>query len=525
MKPGMVYLVGAGPGDPGLITLRGLECLKRADVVVYDRLINRWLLAYARRAELIDVGKRPDRHTFPQDEINALLVHKAGQGKIVVRLKGGDPFVFGRGGEEALALAEAGLPFEVVPGVTSAIAAPAYAGIPVTHRNLACSVSIATGHRADFIADPACDWRRLAASSDTLVFLMGVCNLSQIVDELVAYGRSPETPVALVERATRTDQKTVVGTLADIVERAADIRPPAAIVIGEVVRLRDSLRWFDLSERRPLLGLRVLNTRPLSHAGELSLRLMDLGAEPVELPAIQAVPAPDPAPLDEAIRRLKTQPSFPERLGTDETGQAYQWILFASANSVSFFVNRIFALGYDVRAMAGVKLAAAGRATAEALLEYGLVPDFLAARRSDWDLAAAGDLAGRRVLLPCSDMLLSGPPAEPGLLDALRAGGARVEPLVAYALRPAEPEPIGLSALLGGEVNLAAFTSPPSLTFLAGMLDGRPLAEVLSPLAVACIGPSTAAAARALGVRVDVVAREHTLDGLIQALVDWHTGR
>ncbi len=300
-QTGIVYLVGAGPGDPDLITMRGIECLKHAEVVVYDRLANPSLLAHAKGAELIDVGKQPDRHPVPQSKINTLLVEKARAGKVVVRLKGGDPYVFGRGGEEAHALVEAGLPFEVVPGVTSAIAAPTYAGIPVTHRNLACSVAIITGHRADAVHESVYDWANLACGSDTLVFLMGVGNLPLIVEQLIANGRSPETPVALVEQGTRTVQKTAAGTLADIVERAADIRSPAAIIVGEVVRLRETLRWFDRPDRRPLLGLRVLNTRPLDQAADFSRRLTRLGAESVELPTIQVVPAVDDGPLDRAI--------------------------------------------------------------------------------------------------------------------------------------------------------------------------------------------------------------------------------
>lgn len=524
MKQGIVYLVGAGPGDPGLITLRGIECLKRADVVVYDRLVNHSLLAYAQRAELIDVGKQPKHHTLPQEEINALLVEKARAGKTVVRLKGGDPFVFGRGGEEASALAEADLPFEVVPGVTSAIAAPAYAGIPVTHRGVACSVSFATGHRADFVEDPACEWARLACRTDTLVFLMGVRNLPRIVEQLIAHGHSPDTPIALVERATRTSQKTVVGTLADIVERAAEIRPPAAIVIGEVVRLRESLRWFDLPDRRPLLGLRVLNTRPLPQAGELSRRLMGLGAEPVELPTIQVVPVADSGPLDAAIGKLRPTELQSERsVQTEERGSTYECIVFTSINSASFFLNRLFALGHDVRALAGVKLLAVGRATAETLLEYGLVPDFITSYRGGWDIAAGIDRAGQRVLMPCSEVMYPNPPATTGLVDTLRAQGTLVEAVAAYAIRPAKPDPIALSALLGGDVDVATFTSPPSLTLMAEMLDNRPLAQLLSGLAVACIGPSTAEAARKLGVRVDLVAKEHTIQGLVETLIKWHT--
>jgi uroporphyrinogen III methyltransferase/synthase len=537
MKDGMVYLVGAGPGDPGLITLRGIECLKRADVVVYDRLVNRSLLAYARHAELIDVGKQPHRHVVPQSEINSLLIEKAQAGKIVVRLKGGDPFVFGRGGEEAMALAEVGLAFEVIPGVTSAIAAPAYAGIPVTHRGAACSVAFATGHRADFVKDPACDWARLACGPDTLVFLMGVHNLPYIVEQLIAHGRPPDTPVALVERATRTNQKTVTGTLADIVERAAEIRPPATIIIGEVVKLRESLRWFDLPDRRPLLGLRVLNTRPLPQAGELSWRLMALGAEPVELPTTQVVPVSDSTPLDAVINRLAY---------TAGNGPAYDWIIFSSVNGVSFFISRIFALGHDVRALAQVKLAAVGRTTAEALLEYGLVADFLSSHYTSRNIAAEiGDVTDQRVLLPQSDdpsAALVGSPSRhrlapqgsrgssPGagagrisLAGALRDRGALVEGVAAYAIRPAEADPVALSALLDGGLEVTTFTSSFSLTSLAKMVNNRPLADVLSPLTVACIGPTTADAAHDLGVRVDIVAEEPTIEGLVDTLVKWRT--
>jgi uroporphyrinogen III methyltransferase/synthase len=551
MKDGMVYLVGAGPGDPGLITLRGIECLKRADVVVYDRLVNRSLLAYARHAELIDVGKQPHRHVVPQAEINSLLIEKAQAGKIVVRLKGGDPFVFGRGGEEAMALAEVGLAFEVIPGVTSAIAAPAYAGIPVTHRGAACSVAFATGHRADFVKDPACDWARLACGPDTLVFLMGVHNLPYIVEQLIAHGHPPDTPVALVERATRTNQKTVTGTLADIVERAAEIRPPAIIIIGEVVKLRESLRWFDLPDRRPLLGLRVLNTRPLPQAGELSWRLMALGAEPVELPTTQVLPVSDSTRLDAVINRLAY---------TEGNGPAYDWIIFSSVNGVSFFISRIFALGHDVRALAQVKLAAVGHTTVEALLEYGLVADFISTRYTSWNIAAEiGDVTDQRVLLPQSDdpsAALAGalsrhglapqgsrpagvpregssPAPEPNgvraragrisLAEALRDRGALVEGVAAYAIRPAEADPVALSALLDGGLEVTTFTSSSSLTSLAKMVNNRPLADVLSPLTVACIGPSTADAAHDLGVRVDIVAEEPTIEGLVDTLVKWRT--
>jgi uroporphyrinogen III methyltransferase/synthase len=505
---GIVYLVGAGPGDPGLITLRGIECLEQAEVVVYDRLVNRSLLAYAGHAELIDVGKQPECHRVPQAEINALLIEKARAGKIVVRLKGGDPFVFGRGGEEAVALAEAGLPFEVVPGVTSAIAAPTYAGIPITHRGVACSVAFATGHRADFVEDPACDWSRLAYGPDTLVFLMGVRNLPRIVEQLVAGGRSPDTPVALVRWATLGKQETIVGTLADIAGRAANVLPPAVIVVGEAVRLRESLRWFDCPGRRPLLGRRVLNPRPSQQAGELSRRLAALGAEPLELPGTQIAPLDDPAPLDAAISRLAR---------ADSGGPACDWAIFTSAEGVSFFINRLLALGRDVRALSGVKLGAVGRATAEALPGYGLAADFVPTRCVSRDVAAEiGDLTGQRVLLPRPDV------ATPDLADALRDRGALVEEVAAYAVQPVAPDPLALSMLLDGDVDAAAFASPSDLAGLAAMLADRQVAGVLSPLAVACIDPATADAAQALEVRVDAVAEEHTVEGLVEALVKWY---
>jgi uroporphyrinogen III methyltransferase/synthase len=509
-KGGIVYLVGAGPGDPGLITVRGIECLQKAEVVVYDRLANHSLLAHARHAELIDVGKQPKHHRVPQEEITAILVAQAGQGKVVVRLKGGDPFVFGRGGEEAQALAEAGIPFEIVPGITSAIAAPAYAGIPVTHRGAACSVGIITGHRADLASEPDCDWARVANSTDTLVFLMGVHNLPQIVEQLIASGRSPDTPIALVERASRTSQKTAVGTLANIVEQAAFIRPPAAIIVGEVVRLRESLRWFDRPDRHPLLGLRVLNTRPLDQAADLSQRLMALGAESVELPTTQTIPVADFGPLDAAISRLA-------RANNQEA--AWNWLIFTSTNSVTFFFDRLLQLGYDVRALAGVKIAVLGRATAEALLKYGLRADLPLSRSTSNDLTAEmGNLTGQRILVPHSNI------AQPDLVAELQNRQADVQTIVAYAIEPVQPHPVALSALLDGGIDVATFVSPSAVTGLAAMLDGHQV-DLPSPLTVACIGPATAEAARALGMHVDVMAEDYTIDGLLKALVKWHVER
>jgi uroporphyrinogen III methyltransferase/synthase len=506
---GFVYLVGAGPGDPGLITVRGIERLKQADVVVYDRLANHSLLAHARNARLIDVGKRPNHHKVSQDEITALLVELAQAGNVVVRLKGGDPFVFGRGGEEALALAQAGIPFEIVPGITSVIAAPAYAGIPVTHRNVACSVTFATGHRADYVKDSDCDWGQLASSADTLIFLMGVHNLPTIVSQLVSRGRSPDTPIALVERASRTSQKTVTGTLANIVERAAAIRPPAAIIIGEVVKLRESLGWFDRPDRHPLLGLRVLNTRPLDQAGSLSRRLMDLGAEAVELPTTQIVPADDSGPLDEAIRRLA--PSHGAR-------PYWDWVLFTSTNSVTYFMDRVLALGFDSRALAGVNLFVAGQATVSTLQQYGLKPDFIPTRYTGRDMAEEiGEIGWQRMLMPAA----AG--AAPDVVrQALAGKGALIETVTAYAVKPVAPDPVTMAVLLDGGVDVVTFVSPSAVSGLAHMLQEQHLPEAVSNVRAVCMGPATAQTARDAGMQVDEVADDHTINGLLNALQRWH---
>ncbi len=500
---GVVYLVGAGPGDPGLITLRGVECLQRADVVVYDRLIGRLLLTHAQGARLIDVGKQPHCHVVPQDEINAILIHEARAGKVVVRLKGGDPFVFGRGGEEATALADAGIPFEIVPGVTSAIAAPAFAGIPVTHRGVSCGMAIVTGHRADGCADePTCDWAQLARGPDTLVFLMGFQSLPHIVEQLVAHGRSPDTPVAVVERATFPRQRTVVGTLATIVEQAAGMRPPIVIVVGEVVRLRETLRWFDLPGRRPLLGRRVLNTLPARRAADLSRQLWALGAESVELPTLRMVPVTETDLLDAVVRTLVTH------------GAVWEWIVFACPEGVGFFVDRLLTLSHDVRILTGARLVALDTLTARALRQYGLIADCVASGAGCEFAAEMDGMAGRR-------MLVVGAALAPfDVVVALRDRDAVIEVVNVHQELPAEPHPAALSALLEGRLDMAVFAGAHSLRALAAMLGDRAIGDMLSNIRVACVDRSTADAARGLGVRVDAVAATPSIEGLAQAVVE-----
>lgn len=495
---GRVTLVGAGPGDPGLITLRGVEALREAEVVVYDYLASPELLQHAPdAAERIYVGKRAGCHAMAQGEINALLVRLGQEGKRVVRLKGGDPFLFGRGGEEAEALAAAGVPFEVVPGVTSAIAVPAYAGIPVTHRGVASSLAIVTGHEDPQKRESAIDWQGLARI-DTVVFLMGVANLAQIAAELAAHGRPEDTPVAVIQWGTLGMQRTVTGTLADVAARVqeAGLTSPAVTVVGRVVHLRERLRWF---ERRPLLGLRVLVTRARHQAGRLAEGLRALGADPVECAVIETAPPLDWGPLDGAIAAL----------------ERYRWVVFTSANGVEALFARLALAGRDARALAGARIAAIGPATAEALVAHGVRADLVPAEYVAEALAQAmGDVQGQRVLLPRADI------ARPALAAALRAAGAQVDEAVAY--RTVRPE--GLEERLRGalaDVSVVAFTSSSTVRNLVEALGRGEAAQALAGVAVACIGPVTAQTARELGLEPAVVAEEYTIDGLLEALVRW----
>ncbi len=498
MAKGMVALVGAGPGHPGLLTLRGAELLAQADVVVYDRLAAPELLAHApASAERIFVGKVAGRHAMSQEAINALLVRSGLEGKRVVRLKGGDPFVFGRGGEEALALAAAGVPFEVVPGVTSAIAAPAFAGIPVTHRELASSVAIITGHEDPTKPASAVDWARLAHAADTLVILMGVERLAELANELVRQGRSPEQPAAVVEWGTTPRQRVVTASLAEIAAaaQAAGLAPPAVLVVGEVVRLREQLDWF---RRGPLAGLRVLVTRARDQASHLSRLLAERGAIPIEFPAIEIRWLEDPAPLDQAIAQLAR----------------YDWVILTSANGVAALFQRLDALALDARAFHHARLCAIGPATAAALAARGLRADWVP---RDYLTAAivAGfaerGVAGQRLLLPRADI------ADPNLALGLRQLGAEVDEVTAYHTVPATEDAATLAELLEeGQLDIATFASSSTVRNLCAALGPRQ--ALLDRVRTVCIGPVTAQAARELGVHVDAVADVHTVDGLVEAV-------
>lgn len=500
MSAGKVYLVGAGPGDPGLITVAGLERIRAGDVIVYDRLVSPRLLEHARAdAELIYVGKLLGaENEHDQESINRTLVEQARDGRTVVRLKGGDPFVFGRGGEEAEALRASGIEYEVVPGVTSAVAVPAYAGIPVTHRGVASSFAVITGHEDPEKPESAIDWAHLAKAVDTLVFLMGVKNLPDIVARLTENSRSAETPVAVIRWGTTPEQQTVRGTLADIVARVEEsgLKPPAIAVVGEVVRLRETLSWF---EDRPLFGKRVLITRTRRQASTLARLLADEGAIPVELPSIEIEPIEDREAVDAAIETLRSG--------------GYAWCGFTSANAVELFFEHLAERVLDSRAFASAKIAAIGPATARALEERGLRPDVVpteyvaeAVVEAMRPLVSPGD----RVLLPRAES------ARAELVSGLEGFGATVDEVPIYrAAVPSEASPEVLAELREGRIDVVTFTSSSTVRNLLAMLGDTSALE--RPL-IACIGPITAKTAREAGLRVDVMASEYTVEGLVRAL-------
>ena len=499
---GKVYLIGAGPGDPGLLTLKGKRCLEEADVVVYDYLANPRLLRYSRSdAELIFVGKQAGRHTLPQEEIGRLLVEQAKLGKVVARLKGGDPFIFGRGGEEAEDLVAARIPFEVVPGVTAAVAAPAYAGIPLTHRDLTSTVAFITGHEDPTKDAPSIAWDKIATGIGTLVFFMGVGQLPEIAAKLVGHGRSPQTPAAVIRWGTRAEQEVVTGTLEDIAERCRGMKPPALILVGEVVALREKLRWF---EAMPLAGKRILITRAREQASAFAAVLEAAGAEVVEFPTISIVPPESWAPLDAAIGRLRE----------------YQWVIFTSSNGVRSFRDRLQHAGRDVRDLHGITICAIGPATAAALATLGIRADLVPAEFKAEALLEAiravpggTDIRGARVLLARAAE------ARELLPDELTRRGAQVDVVAAYRTVRSIPEAEPVRAMLRDR-NLHAVTFTSSSTvkhFLE--LVGEDARDLLRGVVVASIGPITAEAAARRGIVSDIVPENYTIPALAEALI------
>ena len=498
---GKVYLVGAGPGDPGLITLKGKECIQKADVLIYDYLASPTLLRHAdTKAEMIYVGKKGGDHTLSQDGINKLIVEKAKTGAIVTRLKGGDPFIFGRGGEEAEVLIEAGIPFEIVPGVTSAIAAPAYAGIPLTHRKFTSTVAFITGHEDPNKDNSSIDWASLAHGIGTLVFLMGVKNLPDIVAQLVKNGKPSETPVALVRWGTTSQQTTVSGTLADIVERVkeAKLKAPAIIVIGDVVRLREQMKWF---EDRPLLGKKIVVTRAREQASDLVAKLSEMGADVLECPTIKVVPSEDLSALDLAISNLKS----------------YDWIVLTSVNGVIHFFERLFAKGLDARALGHLRTAAIGPATAGMLLKYGLKTDIVPESFRAESVVEAffrENVSGKKILLPRALE------ARPILPVELRKMGAVVDEISTYhTIQDHLNADILLEDLQNNRIDMVTFTSSSTVRNFKVLIPDDMFFSLLEGVTVACIGPITADTAKELGFNVHVIADEYTIPGLCRAIV------
>ncbi len=504
MKPkGSVYLVGAGPGDAGLLTLRGAELLGRADVVVYDALVNPDLLRLApQSAEIIYGGKRAKDHAIPQDDLNRLLVAKAREGKCVVRLKGGDPYIFGRGGEEAEELADAGIPFEVVPGISSIVAGPNYAGIPLTHRQHCSSFTVITGHEDPTKEEAALDFAQLAHAPGTKVILMGVERIRQIAESLVAHGMDQATPVGMVRWGTTGRQQSIEGTLGTIADLAAESQfaAPAVTIIGGVVKLRGKLNWF---EHRPLFGRRIVVTRTREQASELSRQLFELGAEVLEIPTIKIQPPDDRQALVEALQGI---------------GE-YDWLVFTSPNGVTSFFEYFFKAFEDVRALGNIRIAAVGPATAAKLKELHLRVDVMPEEYVSKKIAAAfkkfESLENLRVLIARAQV------AAPELPKELENMGAIVDDIAVYKTVPESDDRSGAAAkLLENGTDWITFTSSSTVENFHARFDLPKLLQKFPKARLASIGPETSKAIVALGLKPAVEAQPHTIDGLVGSLRD-----
>ncbi|MHB8483076.1 MAG: uroporphyrinogen-III C-methyltransferase [Nitrospiria bacterium] len=486
MNQGKVYLVGAGPGDPKLLTLKGKECLEEADIILYDYLINPDILDFSKpSAEKIFVGKKGSS-AYNQGDINALIIQKAMSGKVVVRLKGGDPFIFGRGGEEAEALVEEGLPFEIVPGITSAIAVPSYAGIPLTHRELSSSV----------------DWSKISTGIDTLVFLMGLGNLSAITRQLIRHGRHPETPIALIHWGTRFDQKTITGTLKNIEKKRkkTDLEPPVLIIVGEVIHLREKLNWF---EKRPLFGKKILITRSKEQSKDFSDLLFYYGAEPVIFPTISLIPPDRWEEMDQAIASIGS----------------YDWLIFSSVNGVHFFMNRLKTLGKDIRVLHQIKICAVGSSTAEEFLTYGIKVDLIPGSFQGESVVEEFnrmDVKEKRFLIPRAKA------AREILPEALKKMGARVDVVTAYQnVKPVENIEKIRKLLSERKISVVTFTSSSTVKNFMELFESSELKTCLKTTKIASIGPITSKTLQEYGYPADIQPTEHTISGLTEAIVDY----
>jgi uroporphyrinogen III methyltransferase / synthase len=497
---GKVYILGVGPGDYKLITLKAAECIKKADVIVYDRLVSTKILSFAKEdAELIYAGKLPDLHTVPQEGINEILVKKALEGKVVARVKGGDPFVFGRGGEEAEALSEHGISFEIIPGVTSAIAVPAYAGIPVTHRDYCSSLHIITGHEKPGKAESFIDFELLAKLEGTLVFLMGIKNIAEICSNLIRFGKKGTTPAAVIENGTTVSQRVVSGTLKDIAQKVgeAGIKSPAVTVIGGVAELRDKLQWFS---KGSLFGKKVIVTRTREQAGKLVDAIEQLGGEAIEFPTIKVQPPQEYLQFDKILRNL----------------YAFRWIVFTSVHGVKVFFMRMKEIKVDIRRLWGIRLCAVGEATAKELEALGLEVFYRPeAFTSSELLKGLLDYVrpGEKVLLARADM------ASEELSEGLTKNNIAFEELTVYStsLETSDRQGI-LERLEENEIDFITFTSASTVKNFVSILGAENL-DKLSGAKLVCIGPVTMEAAEKLGLNVSAMADIYTIEGIVDKLV------
>ncbi|WP_320171306.1 uroporphyrinogen-III C-methyltransferase [Maridesulfovibrio sp.] len=501
MGKGLVYLIGAGPGDPGLLTVKAREVLETADVLIYDYLANADFLNYAKAgAEVIYVGKKGGDHTLPQDKINELIVAKAGEGKIIARLKGGDPYVFGRGGEEAEELVEAGIDFEVIPGITAGVAAPAYAGIPVTHRDFTTSVCFITGHEDPTKEKTGHNWEVYAKSTSTLVFYMGVKNLPMIAENLISNGRDPETPVALVRWGTRCNQESFVSTLENVAEEAENrkFKAPSIIVVGGVCSLHDKLGWF---EKRPLLNKGVVVTRAREQASGLVSTLGRLGACVYEFPTISITPLEDYSAVRKEIKALS----------------GWDWLIFTSVNGVKHFFNQLDETGLDARAFAGLEIAAIGPATADALVAKGIKPDFVPEKYVAEGVVSGlleRGIKGKKVLIPRAKV------AREVLPEELRKAGADVTVLPVYetGLADNDPGPVA-DALKAGKIHYLTFTSSSTVENFFNLIEPETFHKYKDAVKIACIGPVTTRTLEKFGFEPDIQPDDYTIPALVDVLV------
>jgi uroporphyrinogen III methyltransferase/synthase len=506
MHTGKAYLIGAGPGDPGLLTLKGKRCLEEADVVIYDYLVDPRILAYARpHAELIYAGKRSGGKTIPQADVNRLMIEQASAGRVVARLKGGDPFLFGRGGEEAEELVTAKIPFEVIPGVTSAIAVPAYAGIPVSHRDYASAVAIVSGHKEVWDNAPHLNWATLAGVGGTLVFLMGTRQLRNNMQRLMNFGLPATTPVALIRVGTRPDQEVLTGTVGTIAELVAErhFEPPTIVVVGEVVRLREKLQWFDV---KPLFGKRIVVTRPRAQAKEFVDLLEQEGAEVIQVPTIETVPLSSYDQLDLALDGLS----------------AYHWLIFTSVNGVQYFFARLRSRQQDIRSLGNIRIAAIGPATTRAIEALHLRVDLMPEEyRAEALVSVLGDVSGQRILLPRAAE------AREILPQELTALGAQVDEIAVYqTVRPQQTRSDELRDLLqSGKIDLVTFTSSSTVRNFMALFADEDIRSVLYKTKIGCIGPITAGTVREYGLEVSLQPSTYTIPAFAEAIVEYFSNQ